>query len=631
MATSSDVDRAEITTEFDGKKWHSQVERAFKAWADAPADAQNSLLLSGPVLIWAEGWMLTHPEQVGPDRKQYILRGLGEQSRKNAALRVAFSDDAVPRGGRMNRLVMAVAFFAAVGLSGSLVKDAVQRASLARASPGEDVQADVSSFPPALRPMTAEANDAVALPGILVQPALASKAVALSERDANAERQRGLDGTRKLAALSREFAGQGDRRFAVWLALEAMAETEARAGVVAGATESTEGTTSLFAALVTRKRLLSRGDGLAKSSTPVFCNGARGVVASINGDRLRAWDLGGDAQPATLSTKSALWRSAAVSRDCDLVMSRTDDYGLEIVSLRRGRPLAKLMGHQADVVGNAFHPTLATAVSASRDSTARLWDVDAGRLKAELRGHDDSLAGADFSPDGQRILTWSDDKTARLWASDTGRLQVILDGHQGALTGAMFTPDSRVVLTTSNDGFVKLWDATTGLCLATLKSETSSIISASFSADGRRIATLLLDSSVVLWDRETRSQISELKDPSASIVSVKLSPDSRWAITTSWSGKAVLWYETGRKVAELNQVEAAAAAVSFSNDGQHLFVLVQDGSMLTWPIFPSLEETVAHAVSTAGPCLSSDERTTFNMRGPAPAACRRTADATPAR
>ncbi|MCA9955173.1 MAG: PD40 domain-containing protein, partial [Anaerolineales bacterium] len=61
-----------------------------------------------------------------------------------------------------------------------------------------------------------------------------------------------------------------------------------------------------------------------------------------------------------------------------------------------------------------------------------------------------------FSPDGQRILTASSDSTARLWDAD-GKLLATLEGHTGTINSAVFSPDGQRILTASYDSTAKLW------------------------------------------------------------------------------------------------------------------------------------------------------------------------------
>jgi WD40 repeat protein len=67
------------------------------------------------------------------------------------------------------------------------------------------------------------------------------------------------------------------------------------------------------------------------------------------------------------------------------------------------------------VYSGAFSPDGLRIVTASADTTARIWDTATGKEIAVLRGHDDAVYSAAFSPDGLRIVTASADTTARIW------------------------------------------------------------------------------------------------------------------------------------------------------------------------------------------------------------------------
>jgi WD40 repeat protein len=62
-----------------------------------------------------------------------------------------------------------------------------------------------------------------------------------------------------------------------------------------------------------------------------------------------------------------------------------------------------------------------TAVTASEDGTARLWDVASGRQLEVMRGDEGALLSAQFSADGNSVLTTSEKGTVRLWRCNSCR------------------------------------------------------------------------------------------------------------------------------------------------------------------------------------------------------------------
>ncbi|MEG4393176.1 nSTAND1 domain-containing NTPase, partial [Microcoleus sp. BROC3] len=74
----------------------------------------------------------------------------------------------------------------------------------------------------------------------------------------------------------------------------------------------------------------------------------------------------------------------------------------------------RFKGHQDAVKSVSFSPDGKYIATASKDKTARLWDVT-GKLIREFQGHQNEVLSVSFSPDGKYIATASKDKTARLW------------------------------------------------------------------------------------------------------------------------------------------------------------------------------------------------------------------------
>src|ERR1700730_13319572 len=88
--------------------------------------------------------------------------------------------------------------------------------------------------------------------------------------------------------------------------------------------------------------------------------------------------------------------------------------------------------------------------------------VNALRERHILRAHKDGVQSAVYSPDGRWIATASRDTTARIWDAQTGMVTAVLQRHNGAVWTVEFSRDGRRVVTSSEDGTARVWDRAKG-------------------------------------------------------------------------------------------------------------------------------------------------------------------------
>jgi len=240
-----------------------------------------------------------------------------------------------------------------------------------------------------------------------------------------------------------------------------------------------------------------------------------------------------------------------------------------------------LKGHAPGVKTVEFSPDGKRLLTASWDTTARIWDVESGQVMVVMQGHMRRVQMAVFSPDGTRVLTASDDATARIWDAATGWGIAILTA-QTQLRSAVFSPDGKRIVTASLDGAVQLWDAENGQPVAVLEGHEKVPAAAKFSPDGKRVVTAGWDSTARIWDAENGQQIAVLGKQEVNLLNdASFSPDGRRVVTAGMLNARIWDVASGNEIAALN---GEAGRAEFSPDGELVLTTSSDNTARLWNV-----------------------------------------------
>lgn len=257
------------------------------------------------------------------------------------------------------------------------------------------------------------------------------------------------------------------------------------------------------------------------------------------------------------------------------------------------------IGHIYAVTSAQFSPDEKKIVTASKDGTAKIWDVESGALIGDLLYHKVSVNTACFSPansddptGGKYILTASDDNTAIIWNALSGNKVYILKGHTDGIIDAKFSPDGKLIVTASKDATVKVWDAASGKLKRTLNGHAKGYIISSFgfNTDGKEVITSSTDGTAIIWDIETGENLHVLKGHRSFVNYAAFSPDGSKAITVSRDKTAILWNAiTGDSILALKGHNGQVNFAQFSpiasddiNGGKYIVTASDDGYSKIW-------------------------------------------------
>jgi len=264
------------------------------------------------------------------------------------------------------------------------------------------------------------------------------------------------------------------------------------------------------------------------------------------------------------------------SRDGKHLVTASEDSTARVWDAVTGKLLFTLK-HQGGVRQAKFSGDGTRVVTASRDKSAKVWDVVSGKMLLSLE-HQDQVWHAEFSPDGTRVVTASLDKTAKMWDAVAGKLLFSLENQQG-MWHAEFSPDGTRVATDNG-----LWDAITGSLQFSLP---YTAYAASFCPDGTRIITSSwLDGKggVRVYDATTGKSMLSLEHP-RSVWRAELSPDGTRVVTACDDKTARLWdAATGKQLFSLKHSGMVRHA-TFSPDGMRVVTAsLKDNTAKVWKV-----------------------------------------------
>jgi WD40 repeat protein len=272
---------------------------------------------------------------------------------------------------------------------------------------------------------------------------------------------------------------------------------------------------------------------------------------------------------------------------------------------------------QVDIYGNL-------AVSASRDDSLVIWNIETGELLHTLNGHNADVKTAQFSPDGSRIASGGLDGRLILWNSDGSGRRDVINGTNPIVRLA-FSPDGSnlaVVFRVEIDsvrtyefGIVSL---ASGELVKRFPTQMTAISALSYTPDGTAILTGDIEGRILAWSSspypadatEEEHPIQSFQQHSNGINSIEFSADGQRFLSASVDDTIGVWdYPSATMIRRLvNHTDDVAGAVWLSET--RVFSAGRDRNMIIWDLQTGSPEQImtAHSSLPTALALSSDAR-----------------------
>lgn len=268
-------------------------------------------------------------------------------------------------------------------------------------------------------------------------------------------------------------------------------------------------------------------------------------------------------------------------------ISASADSTIRLWNLSTGEVLQTLDGHRAFVNAIALSPDEKTLYSGSADGTLYQWNLATGEQQAEFVGHISAVNALVKTPDGQRLVSGAADGTLIVWDTQTQSPLHTLAGHAGAINALVITRDGQRIISGGADLVIQIWDIQSGEGLQTLTGHESFINAIAVSPNGQTVFSAGADETIRRWNPNTGEMLGTFTEHESYVNVLTFSHDGRTVSSGSADGTVRVWnVKNGELLKTYTGFGMPIDHVVFPSNNQLVTATRSDAMIKTWSITP---------------------------------------------
>ena len=303
---------------------------------------------------------------------------------------------------------------------------------------------------------------------------------------------------------------------------------------------------------------------------------------------------------------------------------------------------AYLPRRRDDVHSVRFSKNGKQLVSASRDGSLHVWDVENGFYLSSfsLGAHTDLVSVLAFSEDSKYLASNDGfEERVRLWNVETATQHAILTPGRGDILNPVreltvssgikkvagrdyhgtigfwdattaeqlstiptdrllrywplvLSPDGKILASKGGESLsmnkVEVWQTDPGAHLFSLEGHTGAVSEYTFSPDSHILASGGDDAAIILWDVKTGNQLATLTGHTKRISALAFSSDGK-TLASSSGNEIRLWDADTSNLIGILDTGLNVQALAFSPDGKILTCGTEDGRIQVWALVPTFQ------------------------------------------
>ncbi|XP_069789779.1 WD repeat-containing protein 48a [Narcine bancroftii] len=198
-------------------------------------------------------------------------------------------------------------------------------------------------------------------------------------------------------------------------------------------------------------------------------------------------------------------------------------------------------------------PTLNRLFTAGRDSIIRIWSVNQHKQDpyiASMEHHTDWVNDVVLCCNGKTLISASSDTTVKVWNAHKGFCMSTLRTHKDYVKALAYAKDKELVASAGLDRQIFLWDVNTLTALtasnntvttSSLSGNKDSIYSLAMNQMGTVIVSGSTEKVLRVWDPRTCAKLMKLKGHTDNVKALLLNRDGTQCLSGSSDGTIRLW------------------------------------------------------------------------------------------